>query len=91
MNADAQLSDVELHQSFTINLSGKSMGAGVAGSAEVTLSTLPADEGTTRVAMVGTVETSGLLKKIPDSKVEAAVSSFLDSYFASVEKAASSL
>jgi hypothetical protein len=41
--------------------------------------------------MAGTVETSGLLKKISDSKVEAAVSSFLDSYFASVEKAASSL
>ena len=91
VNADAQLSDVELHQSFTINLSGKSMGAGVEGSAEVTLSTLPADEGTTRVSMAGTVETSGLLKKIPDSKVEAAVSSFLDSYFASVEKAASLL
>jgi hypothetical protein len=36
--------------------------------------------------MIGTVQTSGLLAKIADSKIESAVTGFLDEYFASVER-----
>ncbi len=91
VNADVELSNLKQHESFNIEISGKSMGAGVAGSAAVTLSTLTVEAGSTRVVMTGIVETSGLLKKIADSKIEAAAVGFLDSYFASVEKGASPL
>ena len=91
VNADVQLSGMTEHRSFTIELSGKSMGAGIAGKAKVALSSLADEEDSTKLKMIGTVETSGLLKKIPDSKIEAAASGFLDSYFASVEKTAAPL
>ena len=84
VNTNVQLSEVNELESFVIELSGKSMGAGVKGSAEVVLSAL---EDSTRVQMTGTFETSGLLKKVPESKIEAAAIGFLESYFASVEKA----
>jgi len=84
VNTNVQLSEVNELESFVIELSGKSMGAGVKGNAEVVLSAL---EDSTRIQMTGTVETSGLLKKVPESKIEAAAIGFLESYFASVEKA----
>lgn len=84
VNTNVQLSEVTELESFVIELSGKSMGAGVKGNAEVVLSAL---EDSTRIQMTGTVETSGLLKKVPESKIEAAAIGFLESYFASVEKA----
>ena len=84
VNTNVQLSEVNELESFVIELSGKSMGAGVKGNAEVVLSAL---EDSTRIQMTGTVETSGLLKKVPESKLEAAAIGFLESYFASVEKA----
>jgi carbon monoxide dehydrogenase subunit G len=72
-------------QSFSIDLSGKAMGAGVNGIAEATLEVGPATS-STRLTMIGTVQTSGLLAKIADSKIESAVTGFLDEYFASVER-----
>lgn len=87
VNTNVQLSEVNELESFVIELSGKSMGAGVKGNAEVVLSALEDDEDSTRIQMTGTVETSGLLKKVPESKIEAAAIGFLESYFASVEKA----
>ena len=84
VNVDVQLSDVVAIDSFRFTFAGKSMGAGVEGSARTEVS----DEGTkTLVKMEGTVETTGLLKKVSDSKTEAAVSGFLDNYFTSVERA----
>lgn len=85
VNADAQLSNVVQRQSFSIDLSGKAMGAGVNGIAEATLEVGPATS-STRLTMIGTVQTSGLLAKIADSKIESAVTGFLDEYFASVER-----
>jgi carbon monoxide dehydrogenase subunit G len=61
------------------------MGAGVNGIAEATLEVGPATS-STRLTMIGTVQTSGLLAKIADSKIESAVTGFLDEYFASVER-----
>ncbi len=91
VNADVVLSNVVPHQSTTIGLSGNSMGAGVSGTAEVVLtSALDGSSNSTRVRMTGVVETSGLLKKVGDSKVEAAAVGFLESYFDSVERAAAS-
>jgi hypothetical protein len=87
INADVRLSDVDKPRSFTIGLSGKAMGAGVAGSAEVSLSTTIGQDSSTQVAMIGVVTTSGLLAKVPDSKIEAAAAGFLESYFSSVERA----
>jgi hypothetical protein len=40
--------------------------------------------------MAGSVETSGMLKKVADSKIKAAAIGFLESYFTSVEGADSS-
>ena len=82
VNVDVQLSDVVAIDSFRFAFAGKSMGAGVEGSA---LAELSAAGTKTQVKMEGTVETTGLLKKVSDSKTEAAVSGFLDDYFASVE------
>ncbi|MDA1279484.1 MAG: SRPBCC domain-containing protein [Chloroflexi bacterium] len=83
VSVDVQLSDVATNHSFRSTAAGKSMGAGLEGSARVTIS----DAGTaTFVRMAGTVETTGLLKKVPDSKINTAVSGFLDDYFASVER-----
>jgi carbon monoxide dehydrogenase subunit G len=88
VNADVQLSSVVANESFSINLSGKSMGAGVSGEAEVTLSAAEGESPATRIAIVGSVESSGLLNKVGDSKIEQAAVGFLESYFSSVEQAA---
>ncbi len=89
VNADVQLSNVDEPRSFNIELSGKSMGAGVSGNAEVSLEIAGNVAETTRVRMTGAVETSGLLKKISDLKIEAAATEFLESYFFSVERTVS--
>ncbi|MBT3995775.1 MAG: hypothetical protein HOF01_08255 [Chloroflexi bacterium] len=86
VNADVQLSNIDELRGFTIELSGKSMGAGVSGKAGVTLTSSGDESGGTFVQMAGSVETSGLLKKVADSKMEAAAIGFLESYFASVER-----
>jgi uncharacterized protein len=86
VNANVQLSDIAKPESFVIELSGKSMGAGVKGTADVVLIAPEGDVNSTHVRMTGTVETSGLLKKVSDSKVEAAATGFLESYFSSVER-----
>jgi carbon monoxide dehydrogenase subunit G len=92
VNADVVLSNDVALQSMTIELSGKSMGAGVSGTSEVVLTpALDDDSNSTRVRMVGVVETSGLLKKVGDSKIEAAAVGFLESYFESVERAAAAI
>ncbi len=86
VNAKVQLSEVNEPESFVIELSGKSMGAGVKGTSEVVLSAVEHDPNATRVRMTGTVETSGLLKKVSDSKIETAATGFIESYFSSVER-----
>lgn len=83
VKADVLISNVVLPISFDINLRGKSMGAGVEADATVVLKS---SDGVTRVRMVGTVQTSGLLTKVSDSKVDAAVTGFLDDYFGRVER-----
>jgi carbon monoxide dehydrogenase subunit G len=89
VNADIVLSNVVSLQSMTIGMSGKSMGAGVSGTSEVVLTpALDGSSNSTLLKMTGVVETSGLLKKVSDSKIEAAAVGFLESYFESVERAA---
>lgn len=88
VKANVQLSDVVKLEAFNISLSGKSMGAGVDGTAAVHFSEITGDVGTTRVVMSGNVSTSGLLKKVKDDKIENAAKGFLESYFSSVEQAA---
>ena len=90
VNADVELSNIDESRGFAIELSGKSMGAGVSGKADVTLTSTGDNSGSTVVQMTGSVETSGMLKKVADSKIEAAAIGFLESYFASVESADSS-
>ncbi len=90
VNADVQLSRVVVDRSFSIELSGKSMGTGVAGVAEMTLVAIEGDPPSIRVTITGSIETSGLLSKVPDSKIEAAAIGFLESYFSRVEQAVSS-
>ncbi len=92
VNADVQLSNLEVNDSFSFELSGKSMGAGVVGNAEVALTAVgESNMESTRIRMTGSVETSGLLKKIDDTKIEAAATGFLDSYFESVGRLARSI
>jgi len=88
VNADVQLSDVVKPESFTIALSGKSMGAGVTGTAEVEVSSASDATSTTLLKISGAIQTSGLLNKIADSKIENAATGFLESYLASVEQTA---
>ena len=90
VKADVQLSNVVAGESFGIELSGNAMGAGVSSFAEVILIAEPGDSVSTRVTMAGTVQTSGLLAKVADSKIESAVSGFLDGYFESVEQGVAS-
>ncbi len=103
VNVDVRLSDVNPEDSFRFEFVGKAMGAGVEGAATVSLNAggnphrspvRGQGSGPTRsarVRMTGSVRTSGLLKRVSDSKVEAAVTGFLDEYFASVEQANSSM
>jgi carbon monoxide dehydrogenase subunit G len=94
VGVDVRLSDVVHFESFRFEFGGKAMGAGVEGSAGVSVS--PDDfsqenpdavaVASTRVRIAGLVKTSGLLTKISDSKVESAVTSFLDDYFDRVER-----
>ena len=90
VNVDIQLSDIRPQDSFDFEFSGKAMGAGIEGTARVSLGSVDgANAGPgppTRVRISGSVHTSGLLKKVSDSKVEAAVTGFLDEYFTSVER-----
>ena len=88
VKANVQLVDVIEHSSFTIVLSGKSMGAGVSGEAKMTLSESEGDSNSTRIVMTGEVETTGLLKKVSDTKIENAATGFLESYLPSVEQGA---
>ena len=90
VNANVQLSNISAHR-FTIELSGKSMGAGVSGSAEVILTRSGSESQSTVVQVVGSVETSGMLKKVADSKIEVVAIGFLESYFASVERVSSTV
>ena len=95
VNVDVRLSDVNPKDSFKFEFDGKAMGAGIEGAATVSLNSGENPHGnpegdstrSTRVKMTGTVHTSGLLKKVSDSKIQAAVTGFLDEYFASVERA----
>jgi len=90
VNADVQLSNIDELRGFTIELSGKSMGAGVLVNAKMTLTDTGDDSGGTAIQMMGTVETTGMLKKVADSKIETAAVGFLESYFASIESDGSS-
>lgn len=91
VNVDVQLSNISPTSSFRFEFSGKSMGAGVEGAVAVALNQdeSPNAESTqvTRVRMTGAVQTSGLLRTVADSKLEAAAAGFLDEYFGSVERA----
>ena len=91
VNVDIHLSDIRPQDSISFGFSGKVMAAGVEGAARVSLHPDGAPEvgpmPSTRVRISGSVSTSGLLKKVSDSKIEAAVTGFLDEYFASVERA----
>ena len=88
VNANVQLSNISIRR-FTIELSGKSMGAEVLGKAEVILKVAGRESESTVVQLIGSVETSGMIKKVADSKIKAAAIGFLESYFASVERACS--
>ena len=88
VNVDIRLSNVSLNDSFEFDFEGKAMGAGIAGTAAVAVVQDAGTNGQTRVSMNGSVQTSGLLKKVSDSKIEAASAGFLDDYFASVERSA---
>ena len=90
VNADVQLSNIDELRGFTIELSGKSMGAGVLVNAKMTLTGTGGDSGATAIQMIGLVETSGMLEKVADSKIETAAVGFLESYFASIESDGSS-
>ena len=85
VNVDIQLSNIVAMDSFDFAFTGKSMGAGIDGSAKVEL--VP-EESAIRVKIGGAVETSGLLSKVSDSKIENAVEGFLDEYFGSIERSA---
>ena len=85
---DIRLSNVSFNDSFEFDFEGKAMGAGIAGTAAMTVVPDAALTGSTRVRLTGTVQTSGPLKKISDSKIEVASAGFLDNYFASVERSA---
>ena len=91
VNVDVQLSDVNPKDSFKFEFEGKAMGAGIEGAATVALSSRGnpsvGSNRSTQVSMTGSVHTSGLLKKVSDSKIQAAVTGFLNEYFASVERA----
>ena len=91
VNVDVQLSDVNPKDSFKFEFEGKAMGAGIEGAATVSLSSRGnpsvGSNRSTQVSMTGSVHTSGLLKKVSDSKIQAAVTGFLNEYFASVERA----
>ena len=93
VNVDVGLSDVSPNDSFRFEFQGKAMGAGVEGAATVSLDSSGGRGGgpkeSTQVKMTGSVQPSGLLQKISDSKIEAAIAGFLDGYFASVERAGS--
>jgi uncharacterized protein len=86
VNADVQLSNLNERVSFDIGLTGKSMGAGVTGTAEVTLSEHDSGQDSSRIRMTGTIQTSGLLKKVADSKIEGAATGFLEAFFQSIER-----
>ena len=90
VNANVHLSNIDELRGFTIELSGKSMGAGVSTNAKMTLTGTGGDSGGTAIQMMGSVETSGMLKKVADSKIETAAVGFLESYFASIESDGSS-
>jgi len=90
VNADVQFSNLNEGVSFDISLTGKSMGAGVTGTAEVALGEDDYDAGSTCIQMTGTIQTSGLLKKIADSKIENAATGFLEAYFHSIEQSGTS-
>ncbi|MDP6667050.1 MAG: SRPBCC domain-containing protein [Dehalococcoidia bacterium] len=93
VNVDVQLSKLSPVDSFRFEFDGKSMGAGVAGAVTVVLDPAegpdvgPAEA--TQVNMAGAVQTSGLLTRVADSKLQAAAAGFLDEYFDSVERAIS--
>lgn len=93
VNVDVGLSNVSPNDSFRFEFQGKAMGAGVEGAANVSLDSSGdpdgGPKGFTQVKMSGSVHPSGLLQKVSDSKIEAAVAGFLDGYFASVERAGS--
>ena len=90
VNVDVQLSNLNEGNSFDISLAGKSMGAGVTGTAEVALGEHGSGTDSTRIKMTGTIHTSGLLKKIADSKIEDAATGFLEAYFHSIERSVTS-
>jgi len=89
VNADVQFSNLNERVSFDIRLAGKSMGAGVTGTAEVILSEHDSGD-SSRIQMTGAIQTSGLLNKIADSKIEGAATGFMESFFQSVERSAAS-
>jgi carbon monoxide dehydrogenase subunit G len=90
VNADVQLSNFNEGVSFDISLTGKSMGAGVTGTASVALGEHGSSADSSHIQMTGTIQTSGLLKKIADSKIEDAATGFLEAYFQSVERSGTS-
>ncbi|WP_342822609.1 CoxG family protein [Candidatus Lucifugimonas marina] len=86
VRAKLRLSNVVEQASFTIGLSGKSMGAGVNGEAKMLMSESPEKSGATHIVMTGRVETSGLLNKFSDTKIESAARDFLETYLSNVEQ-----
>jgi len=88
VNGNVQLSNLNEGVSFDISLTGKSMGAGVTGSAEVVLRDPDSGANSSRIQMTGSIQTSGLLNKIADSKIEGAATGFLEAFFQSIERSA---
>jgi carbon monoxide dehydrogenase subunit G len=88
VNGNVQLSNLNEGVSFDISLTGKSMGAGVTGSAEVVLSDPDSGANSSRIQMTGSIQTSGLLNKIADSKIEGAATGFLEAFIQSIERSA---
>ena len=91
VNVDVRLLNVSPKDTFSFKFEGKALGAGVDGEASVALNPGGNPEGgpvpSTRVSIKGSVRTSGLLRNVSDSKIDAAVTGFLGEYFASVERA----
>lgn len=90
VNADVQLSNLNERVSFDISLTGKSMGAGVVGKAEVALGEHDSRADSSHIQMTGRIQTSGLLNKIADSNIEHVATGFLEAFFLSIERSGTS-
>tara|TARA_A100001037_G_scaffold238080_1_gene217396 strand:+ start:6914 stop:7360 length:447 start_codon:yes stop_codon:yes gene_type:complete len=88
VKADVRLGEIRETQGFALSISGKAMGASVTGAGSVRLDAVAGISEVTLFALSGSIETTGLLKKISDEKIHAATTDFLENYFSSLENAA---